>query len=235
MRTRIAVLASGRGSNLRALHAYFHHGPGHATGAGIALVASDQPQAGALAFAREEGIPTTILAPGPAHATELAGALAEHHVDLVVLAGYLRLVPPSVVAAFRGRMINVHPALLPAFGGRGMYGDRVHRAVLAAGVRVSGVTVHFVDEVYDRGAPIAQWPVPVFAGDTVEALAARVLRVEHLLLPRAVAAVIRGTIRLDERGHAAGTVPGAFPRAAFALDAVEDEDLANDIAAALAL
>jgi folate-dependent phosphoribosylglycinamide formyltransferase PurN len=101
-------------------------------------------------------------------------------------------------------MLNVHPALLPAFGGAGMYGARVHAAVLAAGARVSGPTVHFVDEAYDRGAIAAQWPVPVFAHDTADALAARVLRAEHALLPRAVAAVAAGRIALGDDGRVRG-------------------------------
>ena len=109
----------------------------------------------------------------------------------------MRLVPEVVVNAYRGRMVNVHPALLPAFGGRGMYGSRVHAAVIAAGARVSGATVHFVDERYDHGAIIAQWPVPVLSADTPQALAARVLRVEHALYPPAVLAVAQSRISLD--------------------------------------
>lgn len=218
------------------MHAYFQRTAAEEGGspAEIAVVASDRADAGALAFAREQQIPTAAVELGASHAAALAALLREHGVELVVLAGYLRLVPPEVVRAYRGRILNVHPALLPAFGGRGMYGDRVHRAVLASGVRVTGVTVHFVDEVYDRGAPVAQWPVPVFGDDTVATLAARVLRVEHVLFPRAVAAVARGRIRLDDTGRVVGTLPGAFPDAAFTLEAREDDDLAQHISAALA-
>ncbi|HEX6910477.1 MAG TPA: formyltransferase family protein, partial [Longimicrobium sp.] len=122
----------------------------------------------------------------------LADALQAHRIDLVVLAGWLQLVPSEVVARYHGRMVNVHPALLPAFGGHGMYGMRVHRAVVASGVRVSGATVHLVDERYDEGAIVAQWPVPVLPGDTPERLAARVLAVEHRILPLAVEALARG-------------------------------------------
>ena len=103
-----------------------------------------------------------------------------------MLAGYLKLVPGAVVSQFRGRMINIHPALLPDFGGPGMYGHRVHEAVLASGAKESGATVHFVDEAFDRGAIIAQERVPVMKGDTPETLAARVLEAEHRLLPRVV-------------------------------------------------
>jgi folate-dependent phosphoribosylglycinamide formyltransferase PurN len=142
-----------------------------------------------------------VLANRGADAEQLEKLLGDHRVDLIVLAGYLRLVPRSVVGAYRGRIINIHPALLPAFGGAGMYGQRVHSAVIEQGARVSGATVHFVDEAYDRGPIIAQWPVPVLPGDTPEALAARVLRVEHLLLPRAACAVAMGKVRLDENGR----------------------------------
>jgi folate-dependent phosphoribosylglycinamide formyltransferase PurN len=106
--------------------------------------------------------------------------------DLVVLAGYLKLVPSEVGQRFEGRMINIHPAMLPAFGGKGMYGSRVHRAVLEAGATVSGVTIHMVDERYDEGPIIAQWPVPVQHADTPESLAARVLDVEHQILTAVV-------------------------------------------------
>lgn len=125
----------------------------------------------------------TVLA-NPADADELLAALAD--ADLVVLAGYLKLVPARVVARFRGRTINIHPALLPAFGGPGMYGHRVHAAVLASGVRETGVTVHFVDEQFDRGPIIAQRKVPVLPGDTADSLAERVLAAEHELLPQVV-------------------------------------------------
>jgi len=114
--------------------------------------------------------------------------LEQHRVDLVVLAGYLRLVPAEVIERYRDRIVNVHPALLPTFGGAGMYGHRVHEAVLASGALESGATVHLVDEVYDRGPVLAQARVPVLPGDTPDRLAARVLAVEHRLLPAVVLA-----------------------------------------------
>jgi folate-dependent phosphoribosylglycinamide formyltransferase PurN len=120
----------------------------------------------------------------PGDAAELLAGLGD--AQLVVLAGYLKLVPKSVVSRFRGRMINIHPALLPDFGGPGMYGHHVHEAVLASGARESGVTVHFVDEEFDRGEIIAQERVPVRPNDTPETLAARVLEAEHRLLPKVV-------------------------------------------------
>ena len=130
-------------------------------------------------------------------ATFLRRTLDEWRSDIVVLAGYMKLVPETIVRAYWGRILNLHPALLPSFGGRGMYGARVHRAVIDAGARVTGATVHFVDEAYDRGPILCQWPVPVLAGDTPESVAARVLKVEHRILPAAVEALASGAVRLD--------------------------------------
>jgi phosphoribosylglycinamide formyltransferase-1 len=229
MMSRIAVFVSGRGSNLQALHAYL----ARAGGAEVALVVSDRASSGALAWARERCITTATLDSGADDANAILEWLAAARAELVVLAGYLRLVPPAVVRAYRGRMVNVHPALLPAFGGSGMYGPRVHRAVLDAGVRVSGPTVHFVDEVYDHGAIIAQWPVPVFADDTDAALAARVLRAEHLLLPRVVHLVASGRITLDEDGRVATAHALPPDRAAFLFATPEEDALADSMASAL--
>jgi len=187
---RVAVLVSGGGTNLQALLDTF---PGAAPTAAkaapaarITRVISNRPDAGALDRARRADVPTTALR-DPSDAAELLQAL--NGCDLAVLAGYLKLVPPQAVARFRWRMINIHPALLPAFGGPGMYGPKVHEAVLASGAALSGPTVHYVDEQYDRGPIIAQWPVPVRPGDTAETLAARVLAAEHKLLPRVVRAL----------------------------------------------
>lgn len=200
-RARIAVLASGGGSNLQALVDYFAR-LGDARAGDIVLVAADRPDAGALERARRAGIPTALIASRRApEGEELASLLEQHHVDLVVLAGYLQLVPASVTRRYAGRVLNVHPALLPDFGGAGMYGARVHRAVLAAGARASGPTVHFVDDVYDHGPVIARWPVPVRADDDEHTLAARVLLAEHLLYPRVVQAVAAGDVRLAPDGR----------------------------------
>jgi phosphoribosylglycinamide formyltransferase 1 len=183
MTMRIAVAVSGRGSNLEALIGAL--GPG--APAEIVLVLSDKAAAMGLDRAHAHGIPAEVLE-DPADGSAWLGYLRRYRADLVVLAGYLQLVPSSVVAAYRGWIMNVHPALLPAFGGKGMYGHRVHEAVLASGARETGVTVHLVDEVYDRGAVLAQARVPVVPGDTVNTLAERVLTVEHRLLPAAVLA-----------------------------------------------
>ncbi|HET9684099.1 MAG TPA: phosphoribosylglycinamide formyltransferase [Gemmatimonadaceae bacterium] len=200
-RARIGVLASGGGSNLQALIDYFAS-LGEARAGDIVVVASDRPEAGALERARRAAIPTELIASRRApQGRELQALLADHRVDLIVLAGYLQLVPAAVTRRFAGRILNVHPALLPDFGGAGMYGARVHRAVLAANARTSGPTVHFVDDVYDRGAVIARWAVPVRAGDDEHTLAARVLRAEHLLYPRVVQAVAAGKVRLTPDGR----------------------------------
>jgi len=180
-----AVFASGGGTNLQSLLDHYASDPPWR----VRLVVSDRERAGALERARAAGVATRVVPtrgrPADEVAAETLFALAEHGVRLVLLAGYLKLIPPQVVSAYRRRILNIHPALLPGFGGKGMYGLNVHRAVLESGARVSGPTVHYVDEEYDRGTILAQWPVPVLPGDTPEALAARVLEVEHLLYPMA--------------------------------------------------
>ena len=151
-------------------------------------VVSSRSDAGALERARRASVSTNVLA-DPTDPVELVDALGD--ADLVVLAGYVKRVPPAAVARFRLRMINIHPALLPAFGGAGMYGRRVQEQVLASGVAFSGATVHYVDEEYDHGPIIAQWPVPIRPDDTPDTLAARVLEVEHRLLPLVVTKLAR--------------------------------------------
>ncbi len=187
-----AVFASGSGSNLQALLDAEARGDAPWR---TALVVSDRAGAGALERGRRAGVPTMVVpvrdrAPAEVARDTLA-ALDEAGAQAIFLAGYLRLVPADVVARFRGRIVNIHPALLPAFGGPGMWGRRVHEAVLASGARVSGPTVHLVDERYDEGRVLAQWPVPVRAGDTPESLAARVLREEHRLYPIVAAHLAR--------------------------------------------
>jgi phosphoribosylglycinamide formyltransferase 1 len=183
MTMRIAVAISGHGSNLEALHYALKSG----AAARIVVVISNRRDAGGLERARQWGVSTEVLTDPTDEATWVA-LLQRYGVDLVVLAGYLKLVPANVIAAYRGRIVNVHPALLPAFGGKGMYGRRVHEAVLASGARETGATVHLVDEAYDHGATLAQARVPVLPGDTPELLARRVLQVEHRLLPAVVLA-----------------------------------------------
>ncbi len=190
----IAVFASGTGSNLRAIHdalAAMADPP-----ARVALVVSNNPRPGAFDFARDHGIEYLRLSPKMFdderdYAARLLDTLREHHVGLIVLAGYMRLLPASTVDAYRGRILNIHPALLPDFGGQGMYGVRVHQAVLDAGRTVSGATVHLVDEQYDTGPILDQERIDVLPDDTPESLAARVLEVEHRLYPRVVIEMAR--------------------------------------------
>jgi phosphoribosylglycinamide formyltransferase 1 len=182
---RLAVLASGRGSNLAALLAAHDRGD---LALPIVLVVSNNSRAGALEIARDAGIAAlhvsakTHVDPGAA----LLSALREHRVDVVVLAGYMKQIDPRVVAAYEGRAVNIHPAPLPRFGGTGMYGERVHAAVLEAGVPTTGPTVHLVTEGYDEGDVIAHADVPVRPGDTPASLAERVLAAKHDLYWRAI-------------------------------------------------
>jgi phosphoribosylglycinamide formyltransferase-1 len=184
---RLAILASGGGSNLQAIVDHLD-ALGEARAAEVVLVASNRAGAGALAKARGRNIPAAVIA-NPADGPALAALLESHRVDCIALAGYLRLVPPEVTERWHGRIVNIHPALLPKFGGGGMYGRRVHEAVIASGDRESGATVHHVDRAYDCGAIIAQERVPVEPGDTPDSLAARVLAAEHRLYPRTLHAL----------------------------------------------
>jgi phosphoribosylglycinamide formyltransferase-1 len=198
---RLAVFASGGGTNFQAILDAVESGALPLT---VALCLSNTPGAGALARAETHGVPTAVLDPR-AFAAEapyveaVMQVLGEHAVNFIALAGYLRKIPAAVVAAFRGRMLNIHPALLPAFGGQGLYGRRVHEAVLAYGARWSGATVHLVDEAYDTGPIVLQEPVPVLPGDTPETLGARVLRVEHRLYPQALRLFAEGRVQVDGR------------------------------------
>jgi phosphoribosylglycinamide formyltransferase-1 len=196
---RVGVLVSGVGSNLQALIDARRVG---ALPAEIVVVISNVPTAFALERARAAGIPAAVVshrtfASLDAFETRLRDMLVGHRVDLVCLAGFLRILSARFVGAFPGRIMNIHPALLPAFGGKGMYGERVHEAVLASGVRQSGCTVHFVTEVPDGGPIIAQATVPVEPGDTPATLAARVTREEHRLYPEAVRLFAERRLRLE--------------------------------------
>ncbi len=183
MKTRIAVLASGNGSNLQAILDYFAS-IGDAASGEVVIVLSNRAGAGALDRARAVGVDAAVF--DARSEDDLARILTGRDIQLIVLAGYLRLVPPSVIARYHGRIVNVHPGPLPQFGGPGMYGARVHEAVIAAGMRETAVTVHLVTERYDEGPPLATWPVPVLEDDTPAALAARVLSVEHIVFPRII-------------------------------------------------
>jgi phosphoribosylglycinamide formyltransferase-1 len=186
---RIGVLASGSGTNLQAILDRCQDGTLNAV---VAVVISNNRKAYALERARQAGVEAAHWSEKKAGSPEafvdgLLDILRLARVDLVVLAGYMKLVPRPVVDAYQGRMLNIHPALLPKFGGKGYYGMRVHEAVLAAGEKESGATVHLVDAEYDRGGVFLQRTVPVLPGDTPESLRDRVLAVEHELFPQAIA------------------------------------------------
>lgn len=181
----VAVFASGGGTNFQAL--LDHHSEQELWRVSLLVMNRD---AGAAERARKADVPVRIIPTRDRPDEEVAGetleTLEEHDIDVVLLAGYLRRIPQDVVRRYRGRMLNIHPALLPDFGGPGMYGRKVHEAVLEADVNTSGATVHFVEEKYDEGAILGQWHVEVLPDDTPEELAARVLQVEHRLYPAAV-------------------------------------------------
>lgn len=177
----MAVLASGSGTNLQAIIDYNAKLGSLASGE-VVLVGSNRESAGALDRARAAGIPAELFDASD-DGSALVALLKHYKVDLVVLAGYLKRLPPMAIASYHARMINIHPGLLPEFGGAGMYGTRIHKAVIASGVKYTGVSVHFVDDEFDHGPLIAQWRIPVNPGDTPETLAARVLEVEHKVYP----------------------------------------------------
>ncbi|MEM6784247.1 MAG: phosphoribosylglycinamide formyltransferase [Bacteroidota bacterium] len=205
---RLAFFVSGGGSNMQAILDAIATGTLDAT---PAVVVSDRPSIGALNRAERHGLPAAIVrprdyapladgtAPNGTFGQALLEVLRGYQVDTVALAGYLRHIPSVVVRAYRHRMLNVHPSLLPAFGGPGMYGHRVHQAVLDHGDKWSGASVHFVDEDYDTGPIILQAPVPVAPGDTASTLAARVLKKEHQLFPEALRLLATDRLRIYGR------------------------------------
>ncbi len=184
MPSRLAVLASGRGSNLQAIVDHFDNIARERI-AKVVLVASNRVDSPALIRAATASIDIADFDAGD-DGSQLLALLRKFRIDLVVLAGYLKRIQSKVIDEYAGRIINIHPALLPAFGGEGMYGARVHEAVIASGAKESGVTVHLVDNDYDRGPIVAQWRVPVEKSETPESLAARVLNVEHIVYPRTI-------------------------------------------------
>lgn len=199
----VFVGSRGRGSNLRAI--YDAMGAGRLDGR-IVLVVGSKPGAPALEWAREAGLTVAVLDPlGDGYDTLLLAKLREAGADTIALAGFLRRLPSTVVSRYKNRILNTHPALLPSFGGKGMYGKHVHEAVLAYGAKVSGCTVHFVDEDYDTGPVVLQCAVPVEEGDTPESLAARILPVEHELFVEALQLLAKGQLVLNGRRVQIGT------------------------------
>lgn len=185
MELRLAVFASGSGTNFQAIVDAIETGKLRAE---IALLVADRAGIGAIERAKAAWVPVAIMSPAEfsgenAFAEGLLAELEMRNCNFIVLAGFLKKLPQRMVAHFRNRILNIHPALLPSFGGQGMYGRRVHQAVLDYGCKVSGATIHLVDADYDTGPPVLQRCVPVLDDDTAESLAARVLQVEHELLP----------------------------------------------------
>lgn len=197
----IAVFASGRGSNFQALL--------HAIDAGIlpariVVLISNKADAGAMEIARVQNIPAhhlsqKMFSSEEAMADAMLGVLEKNDVDFIALAGYLKKIPAPVIRQYRNRIVNIHPALLPSFGGEGMYGHRVHESVLASGEKISGATVHVVDEEYDRGPIVLQQTVVIAPDETPETLAAKVLKVEHEIFPLALKAFAEGRVKVEGR------------------------------------
>lgn len=198
---QLGVLASGNGTNLQAIFDAIDDGRLQAR---VTVVISNHHDAYALERARQHGVPAIHLSRKQFPTAEefnrsFLELLRKHGVDLIVLAGYMKLIDSSIVQAYRHRMLNIHPALLPAFGGKGMYGMHVHEAVIESGAKVSGVTVHMVDEQFDHGPIVMQQAVEVLDTDTPETLAARILPEEHRLYPRAIQLFAEGRLSVEGR------------------------------------
>lgn len=185
---RLAILASGRGTNT---HAILNHFQGHPA-IEVAVVVSNKPDAGVLDVAQAFGVPQLVIANEAWATGEALAQVQAYRVDAVILAGFLRLLPGEWVAAFPQRIINIHPALLPQYGGKGMYGDHVHRAVSEAGDTKSGITIHYVNEVYDAGTVIAQYTTPIPSGAAPAYIAQQVQQLEHRYYPPVIEAVLLG-------------------------------------------
>jgi phosphoribosylglycinamide formyltransferase 1 len=203
---RCAIFASGGGSNFQS---FIDRKEAGDLQVDLALLIGNNSKAYAFERARSHGIKGLHIAPSKfpdesTYATLLMSVLREHAIDCIALAGYMKKIPQSVIAAYQNRIINIHPALLPAFGGAGLYGEKAHQAVLDYGAKISGITIHFVDEEYDHGPIIYQEAVPVFDDDDAHSLAKRVLAVEHANYWKALQALATGAIKVHGRkvmGH----------------------------------
>jgi len=193
---RLAVFVSGRGSNLKAIleHSELENL------IKVVVVFSDKVECGAFEIARKYGVETKIIGKGDNQISNknLLDVLRNYNLDLIVLAGYLKLVPVEVVREFENRIINIHPALLPSFGGKGMYGMNVHTAVFNSSAKVSGATVHFVNAEYDKGKIIAQRCVDISDVKSAEEIAERVLKIEHQILPEVIKAFAEKRIIIQD-------------------------------------
>ena len=188
---RLAVFASGAGSNARKLIEYFNNSA--ASNIKVALIVTNNETAGVIKIADENHLPTLIINKehffrGDAY----VGELQQAGIHFIVLAGFLWKIPVQLIAAFSGKIVNIHPALLPKYGGKGMYGNFVHEAVIANKETESGITIHLVDEQYDHGAPLFQAICPVLPDDTAESLAHRIHALEHAHYPEIVEKAVKG-------------------------------------------
>jgi len=199
LKLRLGVLVSGNGTNLQSIIDNIESGY---LSSRIAVVISSHSNAFALERAKKYGIPNFVVKPRDFHSRkdyedEMINILKRHKVDLVVLAGFIKVLSPHFVKAFPNRIMNIHPALIPSFCGDGFYGDKVHKAVLESGVKITGATVHFVDEGTDSGPIILQKAVPVYDDDTVESLALRVREIEHQIYPEAIKLFEQGLLTIE--------------------------------------
>ena len=198
---QLGVFASGRGSNFMAILEAIREGN---LDADVRLLLTNSPEAGALSIAREHDVSTFVVSKSDFEDRDqfiqaMLSVLDEHGVEFIALAGYMKKIPPEVITAYKNRIVNIHPALLPSFGGKGMYGHHVHEAVIARGCKVTGVTVHIVDEVYDHGPIVMQRCVSVEEEDTPESLAARVLKIEHKIYAEALQLFAEGRVEVKDQ------------------------------------
>lgn len=200
MKLRLGFIASHGGSSMQAIYAAIQRGELEAE---ARVVLSNNSKSRALAFAREVRLPAYHLSLQTQQMADrldraICETLLRYEVQLVILSGYMKKLGPRTLAVYQGRILNIHPALLPRYGGQGLYGDHVHAAVLAAGDQETGITVHLIDELYDHGEMVAQCKVPVLPGDTVESLAERVKAREKTFFVETLQKITRGEITLAQ-------------------------------------
>ncbi len=185
---RIAIFASGSGTNAENIMRYFQDG---SHGVEVALVVCNNPDAGVISRSRGLGVPVVVMSRKEINDPSImSGVLVKHSVDLIVLAGFLLMLPAFLTTSYRDRIVNIHPSLLPAYGGKGMYGRHVHEAVVAAGEKETGITIHLVNEIYDDGKIIFQAKVAVAPSDTPSDVEAKVRVLEHIHYPRVIAGML---------------------------------------------
>jgi phosphoribosylglycinamide formyltransferase-1 len=197
---RLAVLASGRGSNFRAILEKINEGYISAT---VGIVITNIPTAGVLEIAESRGIPVRIITPknfpdSQSYNDEILKTLTDNGIDYIILAGYLKMIGRQIVDRYSNKIINIHPALLPSFGGKGMYGHHVHDAVYERGVKVSGATVHLVNNEYDAGPIVLQKSISIKGAQNAEEIAKRVLKIEHEIFPQAVKLLVEDQLKVEK-------------------------------------